>query len=141
MWRDAHAHAITPPILDVLDGVLARTGPRAVLLERDQHFDSRAALDADLDALDARVAPAPLAPRRFSPAPSHPVDAAALQDAQHALLDSLLSGIDLPGFDPVHLAETRAILQGRKGCSSLPRTGAASRLATASCSSLVSRRT
>ncbi len=30
---------------------------------------------------------------------------------------------------------------GRNGCSSLPRTGFASRRATASCSSLVSRRT
>lgn len=124
LWRDTHAHAITPEIAEVLDTVLARSGPRALLLERDQHFHSRAALDRDLDVLEAalrRARTANAAPRAASTVRGPEitgarllVERAQLAREQAMLLDLVLGEAAAPtGFDPVQLAEARAIVRAK----------------------------
>ncbi len=113
LWRDTHAHAIAPATLELLAAILARTGPRPVLLERDRGFADRAGIDADLAALDAVLArpTAPAAPRPHAriALPLAP-DRTALEATHHALLAGLAGTAALPGFSPVEIAETRAIL-------------------------------
>ncbi|GAA2923541.1 hypothetical protein GCM10020221_19480 [Streptomyces thioluteus] len=56
LWHDSHAHPVTRPVLDVLAELCARVAPPGVMLERDDHFPSGAALAAELDAIRAVVA-------------------------------------------------------------------------------------
>jgi uncharacterized protein (UPF0276 family) len=55
-YLDTHAHPLDAGPLDALEAVLRRTGPVPVLLERDDHFGDRAGLEAELDAVAARLA-------------------------------------------------------------------------------------
>jgi uncharacterized protein len=129
MWRDTHAHPIGATLLETLTAVLARTGPRPILLERDGAFPARAALEAELDSLEAALAAAPAAaapaaaalagpatPTAARPLPA--VDRAlrrALAARHHDLLRALLDGADPPaGFAPGHVTEARAILAGKR---------------------------
>lgn len=109
MWRDTHAHPITAPILGTLDRVLARTGAKPLLLERDHHFGTRAELEAELDSL-ARDAVRVDRPRVRAPVEIPRVDRTlrGALEAQHA---RLVRGEG--DFDPVQLAETRSILDGK----------------------------
>ncbi len=127
MWRDTHAHPVTEPVLALLAAVLARTGPRPILLERDQAFGTRLALEAELDQIEQVAAaaspratidaqPAPLAPR---PGALPAVDAAlraTLAAAHHALARSVLDPAHPPpaGFSPLHVTETRAMLAAKR---------------------------
>ncbi len=106
LYRDTHAHPLPPSVLDALAAVLARTGPRPVLLERDAHFD-REAIDAELAAIARVIAAAP------APAPAQDRDALAAQ--QRALVAALVGGAaDPPGFTAEGLAEARAILGAKR---------------------------
>jgi len=126
MWRDTHAHPIGPTLLDVLAKILARTGPVPILLERDHAFGTRAALDLELDALDAVLARAyAVDAGRAEPTGevAHycalPVVDASLRQslttAHRALLRTVLEPAVPPpnGFAPHQIAEARAILASR----------------------------
>jgi uncharacterized protein (UPF0276 family) len=132
MWRDTHAHAIAAPALDLLRAVLARTGPRPILLERDHAFGGRPALEAELDQLEAVLASA-------MPIMATTTRGAfiALPDADQATREGLARAhgqiarcaVDPtvpppPGISPLHLAETRSILGGKRARS--PRSDRAS---------------
>ncbi len=128
MWRDTHAHPIGPGLHATLGAVLARTGPRPILLERDHAFPARAALDAELAeleaALDAATAGAPAPAASSAPDRTAAVLAAArplpcvdrelrraLAERHHGLLRTLLEGAAAPaGFAPAHVDEARAII-------------------------------
>jgi hypothetical protein len=136
MWRDTHAHPIGAALVGTLGAVLARTGPRPVLLERDHAFPTRAELEAELDALEAALAAAPAPapalttaaalagadplarPPSRAPARSLPrVDRElrrTLAERHHGLLRALLGDAAAPpGFAPAHLDEARAILAAK----------------------------
>lgn len=123
MWRDTHAHPIAAPALALLATVLARTGPVPILLERDHAFGGRAALEAELDQLEAIAAAAPAAtpasplapPRAALPAVDAPLRA-AIARAQAELVHSVLDATRPPpaGFAPLHLAETRSLLASKR---------------------------
>jgi len=121
-WRDTHAHPLAPSTLALLTEVLGRTGPRPVVLERDHHFDDRAALEADLVAVAAAIAAAPTPPSappagpRLSPVGRLPAADRALADAaQDALLAALLDDAPAPpGFVAAELDQTRALLASKR---------------------------
>lgn len=54
-FHDTHAHPVGDASLDALGRLIARTGPLPVLLERDDGFGTRAALETELDAIEAIV--------------------------------------------------------------------------------------
>jgi len=119
MWRDTHAHPIAPPALDLLRQVLARTGPRPILVERDHAFGTRPALEAELDQVAEVLAAAPAAHgertarRALDALPT--VDRRAreaLASSHGAIARSVLDpSVAAPaGFSPLHLEETRSIL-------------------------------
>lgn len=127
MWRDTHAHPIARPALALLTAVLARTGPRPILLERDHAFAGRAALEAELDQLEAVAAAAPVAascvrvpPRAGAlsnalPVVDRPLRAALARDHDeliHTVLDATRP--PPPGFSLLHLAETRSLLASKR---------------------------
>lgn len=144
MWRDTHAHPIGPGFLGTLETVLAYTGPRPVLLERDSAFPARAALEAELDTLEVAVAAAPRYPlprAAAAPAPRRallpvgPELRDALEGRHAGLLFDLLNpgsapvleeledeageageaGEDkAPWFQPAHLDEARAIIAAKR---------------------------
>lgn len=121
MWRDTHAHPIASPILDTLRAVLARTGPRPILLERDHHFGTRRDLEAELDQLETVLAAAPSATPSRAPRPLAALPhldrtlRRELEGDQRALLHAVLANGEVPaGFEPPHIAETRAILTGKQ---------------------------
>jgi uncharacterized protein (UPF0276 family) len=102
-WRDTHAHPIGEGTLSCLEALVHRvgTGALAILLERDHQFGTRAALERELDALEAvhlgaeaprtdYEAMRPCAPRGIGPVV--PLDALA------AALDH--DGPVAHGFDP-----------------------------------------
>lgn len=120
MWRDTHAHAVTPPIRELLQNVLVKTGPKPVLLERDHAFPSRAVLEAELDELDAIVTaaqPVSLPHRDPRAVDALPAVTTALRldlEARHTeLLRALTDPTRRPprGFAPHHIAEARAIFR------------------------------
>jgi uncharacterized protein (UPF0276 family) len=123
MWRDTHAHPIGPGLAAVLAAVLARTGPRPILLERDHAFGTRAALEAELDTLEAALAAAPVDTAVRAPSPrtgrgdlvrADEGVRRALAERHHGLIRALLEpGAPPPGFDPVHVEEARAILAAK----------------------------
>jgi uncharacterized protein len=55
IYHDTHAHAVPPPVLDLLDALCARVTPPGVLLERDDDYPSDADLAAELAAVRAVV--------------------------------------------------------------------------------------
>lgn len=67
LYHDTHAHAVPPACFSLLQELLRRTGKLPVLLERDRHFENRAALELELDTLLDVVANAP---ERRPPSPS-----------------------------------------------------------------------
>lgn len=117
MWRDTHAHPIAAPVLDLLREVLAATGPKPILLERDHGFDDRPALERELEVLRDILAAAPAAmpaPRDTAHRPLSQPSRDELAAAHEALLRSLLHDDRTPaGFSAVHLAETRSILRAK----------------------------
>ncbi len=126
MWRDTHAHPIGAGLLDTLGAVLARTGPRPILLERDHAFPGRAELEAELDALEAALEARPVAPAEPAPDPAPPASPRPLPaidrelrrelaERHHGLLRAVLDGAEAsPGFAPAHIAEARAIIAGKR---------------------------
>lgn len=56
-YVDTHAHPLAEGALDVLRRIISRVGPVPVLLERDDGFEDRASLDAELDAIASAIAP------------------------------------------------------------------------------------
>jgi len=113
LWRDTHAHPVTSEIVDTLDRVLVRTGPRPLLLERDQHYGTRAALEAELDVLAARLAcAAPATHARPRQAIELPRIDRALRAALEARHAKLFRGDG--DFDPTQLAEMRSIAFGKR---------------------------
>lgn len=119
MYRDTHAHPVTPPVLATLAAILARTGPVPLLLERDHHHDR--AVGGELDVLAQLLAAAPeraaAAPRdlRGSLADLDERARAALGARHATLLDAVLDGGAIPaGFDPRHVAEARSIVDAKR---------------------------
>lgn len=51
LYHDTHAHAVPGACFALLRELLGRTGKLPILLERDRHFENRAALELELDAL------------------------------------------------------------------------------------------
>ena len=121
MWRDTHGHPVSTEIVDTLDRVLARTGPRPLLLERDHHHGTREALEAELDLLAARLASAHATDHAQQRAtvelPRIDRTLRAALEAQHA---RLFRGDG--DFDPTQLAELRSIVSG-KGAPRRPVSG------------------
>jgi uncharacterized protein (UPF0276 family) len=117
MWRDTHAHPITPPILATLARVLARTGPRPLLLERDDHYGTRENLERELDDLEAILAAAPAVVPRPPARELHvlpPASRPLLESQQLALLEAVLGGARPHGFDRMQIEETRAIVRRKQ---------------------------
>lgn len=56
VYHDTHAHAVAPPVLDVLAELRRRVPPPGVLLERDDQYPSTAELIAELAAIRAVLA-------------------------------------------------------------------------------------
>jgi uncharacterized protein (UPF0276 family) len=121
MWRDTHAHAVTAAVRELLQRVLQKTGPKPVLLERDDAFPSRAELEAELDMLAAVVAvpqPMPREPRTYDALPAvTPVLRHDLEQRHASLLHALIDPARRPprGFVPHHIAEARAIVRAKQG--------------------------
>jgi hypothetical protein len=55
IYHDTHAHAVPPPVLDVLGALCARTDPPGVMLERDDDYPPDADLAAEVAAIRAVV--------------------------------------------------------------------------------------
>ena len=55
VYHDTHAHPVLPEVLDLLADLCARTRPRGVLLERDDHFPSDDELAGELASIDEVV--------------------------------------------------------------------------------------
>ncbi|WP_424185247.1 DUF692 domain-containing protein [Actinokineospora sp. G85] len=55
VYHDTHAHPVPQEVLDLLGLLCDRVSPPGVLLERDDHYPSDAALAAELDAIRAVV--------------------------------------------------------------------------------------
>lgn len=132
MWRDTHAHPIAPAVHDTLSRILARTGPVPLLLERDHHHEL--GLADELDLLDAVLAAS--SQRTWGDLPGREVPGGLqlpevdralrrhLANRQSTLLALLADADDdakradelvrSRGFDPRHLAETRAIVGGKQ---------------------------
>ena len=55
LYHDTHAHPTPRGALDLLEQLCARVQPRAVLLERDDHFPAEVELRAELDAIAAAI--------------------------------------------------------------------------------------
>lgn len=56
LYHDSHAHPVDPAVLELVAELAARIEVPGVMLERDDHFPTRAELDSELDALGAAVA-------------------------------------------------------------------------------------
>lgn len=113
MWRDTHAHPVGAQIVDTLDRVLARTGPRPLLLERDSHYGTRDALEAELDSLEARLAcAAPVTRAQARVTIELPRIDRGLRTALAAQHGRLLRGGD-SDFDSTQLEELRSIVHGK----------------------------
>ncbi len=127
MWRDTHGHPLTPPIIDVLARVLARTGPRPLLLERDDHFGTRGELEAELDQLatlhaaTAAPPPQPRPVRDIDLPRMHRTLRTTLEHAQRALIDCVTGTRALAAFDPIGLAEARTIARRKAISGACPR--------------------
>ena len=52
---DSHSHPMPPEALDILDHVLARHGPRTIILERDDRLDAADEILDDVARIRARV--------------------------------------------------------------------------------------
>ena len=117
MWRDTHAHPVDAQIIDVLDRVLARTGPRPLLLERDHHYGTRDDLEAELDRLEARLACAPaVTPRHTHRTIELPRLDRAMRSSLEAAHARLLRGLQggASELDPTQLAEAKSIIDGKQ---------------------------
>jgi uncharacterized protein (UPF0276 family) len=53
LYHDTHAHAVPAAVLELLADLCARVSVPGVMLERDDHFPTDAALNAELDAIAA----------------------------------------------------------------------------------------
>lgn len=134
-YYDTHAHPIPDAVFALVEGVLARTGPLPVLLERDADLDDVPALAAEIARLRAvarkgrpcasggAASRAPLALRRVS------LDArageAALEVRQAHLARLLtsaspLSPVTAEGFDVDALLRSRAVLLRKRVDDALP---------------------
>lgn len=60
LYHDTHAHAVIPPVLDLLAELRRHVDPPGVLLERDDHYPTDAELTAELTAIRAVLDPTPL---------------------------------------------------------------------------------
>lgn len=113
LWRDTHAHPIAPPITGTLERVLARTGPRPLLLERDHHYGTREGLEAELACLGTRLAQAtPVTHVQQRATVALPRVDRGLRTRLESEHVRLLRGD--PAFDPIQLAELRSIVGGKR---------------------------
>ncbi len=117
-WRDTHAHPIGPGTLSCLGALVRRVGPGAlaILLERDHHFGTRVALEAELDALEAAHLGAH-SPETELASPTRPL--ACVASAGASSLDDLVTALHQeappsPVFDADELADTRAIVREKR---------------------------
>jgi uncharacterized protein len=142
---DTHAHPVPEAVFDLVRDLLAATGPRPIVLERDQGFPPFAELTAEVERLRGMVRNTPARPGRPTAA-APPVDVAAevrvlrrMQERQ-ALVAELLTDVAPPApgdgseFGAEALARTRAVLQHKRvddALPLLPRTAAAGQPARA----------
>jgi uncharacterized protein (UPF0276 family) len=56
LYHDTHAHPIAPPVLRLLEELVARAPVPGVLLERDDRYPTDTELDAELAAVEAALA-------------------------------------------------------------------------------------
>lgn len=134
LYHDTHAHPLPDGPLALLAALFERTGPVPVLLERDDRFGTRAALEAELDRIEDVVARS--APRR---APATPALAPETRRAavayreelarrQAELVRALVEGAAPPtGFDPARLDAAARVLARKRARSSSEGPRAASR--------------
>ncbi len=52
-YEDTHAHSVPDAVFDLLERLLARTGPLPIVLERDARFPPFAEVAAEVDRLRA----------------------------------------------------------------------------------------
>ena len=144
-YEDTHAHRVPDPVFDLLEPLLARSGPLPIVLERDAQFPPFAELAAEVDRLRAIARRHLVDPRpeRSTP-PRSPVAVAenaateSLAERQARLADWLTG--DAPeaaatlGFDGPALRRARSVLQHKRVdevMPLLPRTAALGEVARA----------
>lgn len=135
-YQDTHAHPVPEEAWTLLDEVLARTGPRPVLLERDDRFPRVTELEAELERIGAAVGRAASAKARAGEVPAgagsrslgtlaareevrnpgslpggEGVDGSGIEVLQAGVVASLLEGGAVPSrFDPVRFGAARRAL-------------------------------
>jgi uncharacterized protein len=136
-FLDTHAHPVPEAVFELVEALLAETGPRPIVLERDQGFPPFAALADEVERLRALIAGAP-SPRPATP-PTRDAAAgdigggAAMRDRQR-IVAQMLTDVEPPaalaaapfGLDAI--ARTRAVLHHKRvddALPLLPRTAAA----------------
>jgi uncharacterized protein (UPF0276 family) len=145
-YEDSHAHDVPEAVFDLVEQLLARTGPLPIILERDGRFPPFCETVAEVGRLRAiasrhdadRVRPTgPHSPSRLTG--SEVLGTASLTERQARLADWITG--DLPedgetyGFDAVALRRTRAVLQHKRideVMPLLPRTAALGEVARGS---------
>jgi uncharacterized protein (UPF0276 family) len=144
-YADSHAHSVPDAVFDLLERLLAGTGPLPIVLERDARFPPFAEVAAEVDRLRAiaaraafRARPDPKALGPSLPAVTEGPGLEALIERQ-ARLAQWLTG-DAPdaatplGFDGAALRRSRAILEHKRVdevMPLLPRTAALGEVARA----------
>lgn len=139
LYHDTHGARLDTPVLALLAETLERFGPLPVLIERDDDFGTRWALEAELDEVAALVARA--AEPDVSRAPQVPAapgrallrgSADSAREQQLALVESLvLEQAAPPGFDPRRLELASRALGHKVARTLAKRTQSARRRARA----------
>jgi uncharacterized protein len=138
-YEDTHAHSVPEAVFDLVERLLAKTGPLPIVLERDAQFPPFAEVRAEIDRLRTIGGGPVLArarhkgsPRRKAPRGSPIVAGTEAMAVRQAHLADWLTG-DLPeagalhGFDGAALRRTRSVLQHKRVdevMPLLPRTAA-----------------
>lgn len=131
VYHDTHAAPTPTPVLDLLEVALGRFGALPVLVERDHHFGTRGALEAELgevaEVVGRAVAVPPVTPLHAT-APredvAHTSSPAALDREQQALLvqSLVLEQPPPPGFDRRRLALASRALEQKRARGRAPKT-------------------
>ena len=144
-YADTHAHSVPDAVFELLEPLLARTGPLPIVLERDARFPAFSEVAAEVDRLRAiagravsRARPEPRVARPSRPAVTEVPGMEALAERQARLAQWLTTDAPNPattlGFDGTALRRSRAVLQQKRVdevMPLLPRTAALGEVARA----------
>jgi len=131
-YEDTHAHRVPDAVFDLLDLLLASTGPLPVVLERDAQFPAFPEVAAEIDRLRAiSERHAAVRPRLeggpgsgcAAPWPqAEPAEPLAARQARLAawLTDAAPDPAALAGFDAAALHRARSVLQHKRVDEAMP---------------------